>query len=237
MCLKLISIFPDYSLPVLQTQILFSLSHFAVIFPCHCHSHRLLRDTGTASQPPFSPHSLFSHSCHIHSSPYSLSHLLPLWLHTFSVVDSLLSSWLNQAQAQEGSGIGTRVAVAANGSQVGCGNQSCNRKKQDTVVKRTRISTLVASAGQGHGQDRSGRIYIKLWRAYVRLNKGWRGEPSHSTFCLNCLEFSQENYIYMLHMSKKRKFKKLTQTYKQIQATLWNWNQSLITLLLYKILP
>lgn len=153
MCLKLISIFPDYSLPVLQTQILFSLSHFAVIFPCHCHSHRLLRDTGTASQPPFSPHSLFSHSCHIHSSPYSLSHLLPLWLHTFSVVDSLLSSWLNQAQAQEGSGIGTRVAVAANGSQVGCGNQSCNRKKQDTVVKRTRISTLVASAGQGHGQD------------------------------------------------------------------------------------
>lgn len=47
--------------------------------------------------------------------------------------------------------------MAANGSQVGWGTPSYQRKKQDTVVKEAGSSTHVASAGQRQGQDSAPR--------------------------------------------------------------------------------
>ena len=88
------------------------------------------------------PRHRHSHS-HLSSSPHSLSSILTLHSHqpllsrALSLSLSLTfcpsgSTHSQQWNFQPGPGfrIGTRVAVEANGSPVGWGTQSCNRKKQ-----------------------------------------------------------------------------------------------------------
>lgn len=147
MRLKLISIFPDDSLPVpaytnptvsptLVSSFCVTVTHTGssraqphppVLFTCPLF-------------PPLTPHS--------HQPLLSLSHRLPLRLHPFSVVETFLPSWLHQVQAYGGFRTGTRVAVAVRGSPVGWGTQSGNRKEQDLVVKRARISTQTGRRGR-----------------------------------------------------------------------------------------
>lgn len=84
-----------------------------VIVPCHCHSHRLLPGTGTTNSPSLLQPLFFILMLHSHQPLHdlSLSHLLSLKLQP----DASFST-------------GTRVAVAASGSPVRWGTQSCNRK-------------------------------------------------------------------------------------------------------------
>lgn len=119
MCLKLIFIFPDSSLPVPQTQILVCLSHPVVIILCHCRSHRLLPGTATTSSLSLSP-----------SAPSQR------WNFTLLLI----------VQPGPGFRIGTRVAVAANGSRAGWEPRAATGRNK-TVVQRAGTSTQTRRKG------------------------------------------------------------------------------------------